>query len=142
MPTVGRLEVRVKPMPASRSRRTAFLAPSVKVLSLVSSVPSTSETTQGDAGHGRFLLFAALSAGLSPNWRMMSSTMVSTGASIDTVTGFSLLAGGSSVLNWLASSPGGMKWPLRAASRLAISSCVPSRKTILTSSRPCTRMSR
>ena len=45
MPMVGRLEVMVKPMPASCRRRTAALAPSVNVLSFVSSVPSTSETT-------------------------------------------------------------------------------------------------
>src|SRR4051812_37334377 len=46
MPMIGRLEMMVNPMPASCSRRTALLAPSVNVLSLVSSVPSTSETTR------------------------------------------------------------------------------------------------
>ena len=45
MPAVGRLLTIVKPMPASASRRTARLAPSVKRLSWVTSVPSTSETT-------------------------------------------------------------------------------------------------
>jgi hypothetical protein len=45
MPIVGRLETMVKPIPAACSPRTAFFAPSVRVLSLVSSVPSTSETT-------------------------------------------------------------------------------------------------
>ena len=45
MPIAGRLEVMVKPMPAWCSRCTADRARSVSVLSLVSSVPSTSETT-------------------------------------------------------------------------------------------------
>jgi hypothetical protein len=45
MPMVGRLEVMLKPMPAWCSRRTAASAPSVNVLSLVKSVPSTSDTT-------------------------------------------------------------------------------------------------
>ncbi|MGB9114221.1 MAG: hypothetical protein WCC91_02870 [Bradyrhizobium sp.] len=49
------------------------------------------------------------------SWRTMCSTIVSTEASIDTATGFSSAAGGSSVLNWLSNSPGGMKWPLRRA---------------------------
>src|SRR6266436_3686153 len=55
----------------------------------------------GDAGHEWFLLKAPLSAGLGLSWRMISSTIVSTEASIDTVTGFSPASGGSSVLNWL-----------------------------------------
>src|SRR5882724_12659988 len=85
-----------------------------------------------NAGHGA----------TSSSWRTMSSTIPSTDASIETVTGRSLGCGGSSVLNWLSSRPGGMKCPLRAASRFAIRSLVPSRKTMRTSSRPCTRMSR
>ncbi len=52
-----------------------------------------------NAGHGRS----------SFNWLTMSSTMVSTDASIDTVMGRSLATGGSSVWNWLVSNPGGMK---------------------------------
>src|ERR1700678_3986282 len=82
---------------------------------------------EGDAGHDRFLLLASLSAGLSLSPRTMSSTMVSTGASIDTVTGFSSASGGSRVLNWLSNRSGGMKWFLRAASRPAINCCVPFR---------------
>ena len=46
IPIVGRLETMVKPMPASWSLRTAVRAPSVRVLSLVSNVPSTSDTTR------------------------------------------------------------------------------------------------
>ena len=46
---------------------------------------------------------------LRSSWRTMSSTMASTGASIETVIGRSLGCGGSSVLNWLSSRPGGMK---------------------------------
>ena len=45
MPMVGRLLTMVKLMPASRSRRVAALAASVSVLSPVTRVPSTSETT-------------------------------------------------------------------------------------------------
>src|SRR5260221_7381917 len=85
-----------------------------------------------DAGHGA----------TSSSWRTISFTIPSTDASIETVTGRSLACGGSSVLNWLSSSPGGMKCPLRAASRFAIRSLVPSRKTMRTSLRPCTRISR
>ena len=44
---------------------------------------------EGDAGHERFLRDRSLAAGLSFSWRTMSSTMASTEASIDTVTGFS-----------------------------------------------------
>ena len=64
---------------------------------------------QRDKGHERFLPEAPLSAGLSLSWRRMSLTTVSTGPSIDTVTGFSLASGGSRVLNWLSNRPGGMK---------------------------------
>ena len=44
IPMVGRLETMVKPMPAACSFRAAAIAPSVRILFLVSSVPSTSET--------------------------------------------------------------------------------------------------
>src|SRR5262245_48717818 len=81
-------------------------------------------------------------AGSSFSLLMMSSTMASTEPSIETVTAPSSGLGASSVLNWLSSSPAGMKWPLRAARRFAIMACVPSRKTMRTSSRPCTSTSR
>ena len=46
MPMLGRLETTVKPTPLSSSCRTARAAFSVRILSLVSNVPSTSETTR------------------------------------------------------------------------------------------------
>ena len=102
MPMVGRLETMVKPMPASRSARTARFAPSVRILSLVSSVPSTSETTSA----------MRVMAATSSSWRTMSSTMASTGASIDTVIGRSSGCGGSSVLNWLVEQSRRHEMPL------------------------------
>ena len=109
MPMVGRLEVMVKPMPASCSRRTASLARVGQDFVLGQQRAVDIGDDERDAGHGRFLRAGALSEGASLRSAMMSSTMASTGASIDTVTGFSLASGGSSVLNWLSSSPGGMK---------------------------------
>src|SRR5579872_7277972 len=44
-----------------------------------------------------------------PSWRTISSTIASTGASIETVIAFSSARGGSSVLNWLLSRFAGMK---------------------------------
>src|SRR5690349_813085 len=85
-----------------------------------------------DAGH----------AGSSFSFAMMSSTISSTSPSMETATASSSDAGRSRVPNWLSSRPGGMKWPLRTARRAAISSCEPSRKTMRTSSRPCTSTSR
>src|SRR5262249_28181239 len=86
--------------------------------------------------------FYAGHAGSSFSLPMMSATMVSTGASIETVTAPSSGLGRSSVLNWLSSRPAGMKWPFRTARRWAIRACVPLRKTMRTSSRPCTSTSR
>ena len=51
------------------------------------------------------------------SWLTILSTMTSTDASIETVSGCSSGVGGSSVSNWLVSKPGGMKWPLRRPSR-------------------------
>src|SRR6185312_9190426 len=48
-------------------------------------------------------------AGLDFSCRTILSTIVSADASIDTVSGRSSGAGGSSVSNWLVSRPGGMK---------------------------------
>ena len=100
IPTVGRLETMVKPIPASRSRRTAALAASVSDLASGHQRAVDIGDNELDAGHA---------AGPASIGGMMSSTMASTVASIDTLIGFSSAAGGSSVLNWLASSPGGMK---------------------------------
>ena len=44
-----------------------------------------------------------------------------------TTSAFSSGPGSSSAANWLASSAGGMKWSVRAASRDAIMSWLPSR---------------
>src|SRR6202030_2207734 len=60
---------------------------------------------EGDTGHDRFLPLASLSAGFSLSPRIMSSTIASTGALIDTVRGFSRGSGGSRVLNWLSNRP-------------------------------------
>src|SRR4051794_31345799 len=90
---------------------------------------------QCDAGHVRLLPDLPPSARPGSSWRTMSSTIALTGASIDTVIGFSPISGGSSVSNWLSSSPAGMKWPFLSASRIAINSLVPSRKMIRTSVR-------
>src|SRR5580692_668376 len=95
-----------------------------------------------DAGHEAVLPGVARPIGGRASLPTISSTILSTGASIDTMTGFSSGVGRSSVLNWLGSRSGGMKWPVRLASRLAIKCCDPSRKTIRTSLRPCTRISR
>src|SRR6476659_5494787 len=46
-----------------------------------------------DPAHARCLRGLSLPAGPSLSWRMMSSTIASTEASIDTVTGFSLVSG-------------------------------------------------
>ena len=62
--------------------------------------------------------------------RAPGATTASTGGSIGTRTmPGSSAPGGSSVANWLASRLGGMKWPFRSASRAAIVSFDPSRKT-------------
>src|SRR6185369_6535531 len=78
----------------------------------------------------------------SPSRRMIFSTIVSTVASIGTLSAFSSGSGGSSALNWLSSNCGGMKWSFRRASRSAIKACVPWRNTIRTSARPCKSKSR
>src|SRR3954451_6377974 len=64
---------------------------------------------QCDAGHVRLLPDLPPSARPGSSCRTISSTMALTGASIDTVMGFSPVSGGSSVSNWLSSSPAGMK---------------------------------
>src|SRR6185437_12065936 len=80
-----------------------------------------------NAGHVRFPCRIPLSAWFKFSWRTMSSTMLSAGASIDTVIGRSSAAGGSRVANWLASKAAGMKCPLRLASLFAMRCCVPAR---------------
>ena len=115
MPMVGRLEVMVKAMPAACS----FCDRGYRGLGQCLVMGQQGAIHVGDdkrnAGHA------------NSSFPKISFTMVSTGASIDTVTACSSGAGGSSVPNWLVSSPGGMKWPLRWPSRSAISACVPSR---------------
>ena len=65
MPMVGRLEVMVKPMPASCSRRTARLGALGQGLVLGQQRAVDIGDDKRDAGHERFLLSAALSAGSS-----------------------------------------------------------------------------
>ena len=79
MPMVGRLEVMVKPMPASCSRRTAALARVGQGLVLGQERAVDVGNDERDAGHERFLRGASLAAGSSFSWRTMSSTMASTG---------------------------------------------------------------
>ena len=58
MPNVGRLEMIVKPMPASRSRRTACFAAVGQYLVRGHQRAVDIGDNKGDAGHGRFLLSA------------------------------------------------------------------------------------
>ena len=64
---------------------------------------------QRDAVHDCFLSPELRPAVVACSLLTISSTIVSTGASIDTSMAFSSRPGGSRVLNWLSSSPGGMK---------------------------------
>ncbi len=74
---------------------------------------------ESDLGHGLILQAGSCF--------VMAFTMPSMLSSMDTVIGRSSGPGTSSVLNWLSSSDGGMKWFFRAAIRFAISSLAPSR---------------
>ena len=110
------------------------LARSVRILSLVRSVPSTSETTSAMRVMGRSVLTVGAT---------MLSTIASTGASIETVTGCSSAVRRLQRLELAVEQPGRHEMSLalwRAGS--AIRAWLPSRKTMRTSSRPCTSISR
>ena len=125
---VGRLEVMVKPTPLSSSRRAARMAAFGQDLVFGQQRAVDIGDDEGDPGHGRFLPFEAL---LGRSELELADDVVNDGldrrVDRDRHRDFRPAAGGSSVLNWLASRSGGMKWCLRRASRSAISACVPSR---------------
>ena len=127
MPMVGRLETMVKPTPLSCSCRTARYGAVGQGLVLGQQRAVDIGNNERDAGHERFLRGAPLSSGTRLE---LADDIIDDGLdrSVDRYRhGIFAGVGGSSVLNWLASRPGGMKWPLRWASRSAINCCVPSR---------------
>ena len=120
---VGRLEVMVKPMPARCSRCTADRARIGQRLVLGQQRAVDVGDHEGDFRHGRTsgLDGARVSAARFQLAHDAVNDRLDRGSSIETVMTCSPASGGSSVSNWLVSSPGGMKWPLRWARRSAIS---------------------